>query len=199
MYADNAPAQIVPQNAWHGKLLDLTDVVDTQKSELSPTALQSAQFYNAEEKKRGFYGVPFKGATLNIPVWKSLIEKAGYKVSDMPKTWDAFFDFFKPVQDKLRKQGMRHTYGLGYTLSTTGDDPNNTFNQFLVAYGGGGIVSSDGQLQTKDRQGAQGGDRYAEGPDRSVQGRLRPAQRVELGRSRQQQRLPRQGGRDDPQ
>ncbi len=150
MYADNAPAQIVPQNAWHGKLLDLTDVVATQKSELSPTAIQSAQFYNAQEKKRGFYGVPFKGATLNIPVWKSLIEKAGYKVSDMPKNWDAFFDFFKPVQDKLRKQGMRHTYGLGYTLSTTGDDPNNTFNQFLVAYGGGGIVSSDGQLQTKD-------------------------------------------------
>ena len=150
MYADNAPAQIVPQNAWHGKLLDLTDVVATQKSELSPTAIQSAQFYNAQEKKRGFYGVPFKGATLNIPVWKSLIEKAGYKVSDMPRNWDAFFDFFKPVQDKLRKQGMRHAYGLGYTLSTTGDDPNNLFNQFLVAYGGGGIVSSDGQLQTKD-------------------------------------------------
>ena len=80
MYADNAPAQIVPQNAWHDRLLDLTDVVDTQKSELSPTAVQSAQFYNAQEKKRGFYGVPFKGATLNIPVWKSLIEKAGYQV-----------------------------------------------------------------------------------------------------------------------
>ena len=112
--------------------------------------MQSSQFYNAQEKKRGFYGVPFKGATLNIPVWKSLIEKAGYKVSDMPKTWDAFFDFFEPVQKKLRKQGMRHTYGLGYTMSTTGDDPNNLFNQFLVAYGGGGIVSSDGQLQTKD-------------------------------------------------
>ena len=47
-------------------------------------------------------------------------------------------------------KGMRHAYGLGYTLSTTGDDPNNLFNQFLVAYGGGGIVSPDGQLQTKD-------------------------------------------------
>jgi multiple sugar transport system substrate-binding protein len=54
------------------------------------------------------------------------------------------------MQKKLRAQGMRHAYGLGYTLSTTGDDPNNLFNQFLVAYGGGGIVSPDGHLNTKD-------------------------------------------------
>jgi multiple sugar transport system substrate-binding protein len=150
MYADNGPGQIVPQNAWHDKLLDVSDVVETQKAEFSPTAIQSSQFYNAQEKKRSFYGVPFKGATLNIPVWKSLIEEAGYKMSDLPKTWDAFFDFFEPVQKKLRAKGMRHTYGLGYTLSTTGDDPNNLFNQFLVAYGGAGIVSPEGQLQTKD-------------------------------------------------
>jgi len=150
MYADNAPAQIVPQNAWKGRLVDVSDIVEKVKSSLSPTAIQSAQFYNAEEKKRGYYGVPFKGATLNIPVWKSLIEKAGYKMSDVPKTWDKFFAFFEPVQDKLRKKHMRHTYGLGYTLSTTGDDPNNTFNQLLVGYGGGGIVSPDGQLHTKD-------------------------------------------------
>ena len=102
IYADNAPAQIIPQSAWDDKLLDVTDVVETQKSELSPTALQSAQFYNNVTKKRGYYGVPFKGATLNIPTWKSLIEKAGYKVSDMPKSWDPFFDFFEDVQKKLR-------------------------------------------------------------------------------------------------
>ncbi|HEY1413718.1 MAG TPA: ABC transporter substrate-binding protein, partial [Rhodopila sp.] len=89
MYADNAPGQIIPQNAWHDRLLDVGDVVATQRTQFSDTAIQSAQLYNAEEKKRAFYGVPFKGATLNLPVWKSLVEKAGYKVSDMPKTWDA--------------------------------------------------------------------------------------------------------------
>lgn len=150
LYADNAPGQIIPQSAWHDKLVDVGDVVETQKKEFSATAIQSAQFYNAVEKKRAFYGVPFKGASLNLPIWKSLIEKAGYKVSDIPKTWDAFFDFFEPVQTKLREQRMRHTYGLGYTLSTNGDDPNNLFNQFLVAYGGGGIVSPEGKLMTKD-------------------------------------------------
>ena len=150
LYADNAPAQIVPQSAWNDKLVDVTDVVETQKSELSATALQSAQFFNNVEKKRSFYGVPFKGATLNIPTWKSLIEKAGYKVSDIPTTWDPFYAFFENVQKKLRAQGMRHTYGLGYTISTTGDDPNNTFVQFLVAHGGGGIVTPDGKLHVDD-------------------------------------------------
>lgn len=152
MYADNGPAQIVPQNAWHDKLLDVTDVVETQKSELSPTALDSSQFYNNVLKRRAYYGVPYKGATLNIPVWKSLVEKAGYKIENMPKTWDAYFDAFEPMQKKLRAKHMRHLYALGYTLSTTGDDPNNLFNQFLVAYGGGRIVTPDGQLNIKDPQ-----------------------------------------------
>ncbi len=150
MYADNAPGQIVPQNAWKGRLVDVSDVVDEVKSVLSPTAIQSSQFYNAKEKKRAFYGVPYKGASLNMPAWKSLIEKAGYKVDELPKTWDAFFNAFKPIQKKLRAQGMRHTYGLGYTLSTTGDDPNNLFNQFLVAYGGIDIVKPNGTLNIKD-------------------------------------------------
>ena len=30
--------------------------------------------------------------------------KAGYKIEDIPKTWDAFWDFFKSVQTKLRAQ-----------------------------------------------------------------------------------------------
>ena len=45
--------------------------------------------------------------------WRSLVEKAGYKLSDIPNTWDAFLDFFMPVQDKLRAQGMRNVYAYG--------------------------------------------------------------------------------------
>ena len=38
-------------------------------------------------------------------IWRPLVEKAGYKMEDIPKTWDAFYDFFKEVQKKLRAQG----------------------------------------------------------------------------------------------
>ena len=107
------PAEIGALFAWQGKLVDVSDVVETQKAQYSETALLSAQFYNNATKQRGVYGVPTTGATLPFHIWNSLVEKAGYKLSDAPKTWDAFWDFFKPVQDKLRAQGMRNVYALG--------------------------------------------------------------------------------------
>lgn len=149
-YSIDASPQTVPHAAWDGKLVDVSDVVASQRHEFTDTALRSAQFYNKAEGKRSFYGVPFQGAALNIPVWKSLVEKAGYQMHDIPKTWDDCFAFFGPVQKKLRVKGMRHVYGLGYTLSTVGTDPNNLFGQFLAAYGGGGIVTPDGRPHLDD-------------------------------------------------
>ena len=46
-------------------------------------------------------------------IWRPLVEKAGYQIPDIPKTWDAYYDFFKDVQKKLRTQGVRNVYGLG--------------------------------------------------------------------------------------
>src|SRR5579884_351251 len=108
------PPEVVPEQAWEGRLVDVTDVVDTQKSHYFPTALASANCYNRLEKRRSYYAVPIGGAVWPFHIWGSLIEKAGYKVSDLPKTWDAFCDFFKPVQRGLRARGLRHTYGMGW-------------------------------------------------------------------------------------
>ena len=83
-------------------------------------------------------------------IWRSLVEKAGYKMEDIPKTWDAYYDFFKEVQKKLRAQGMRHVYGLGFQVTTQGNDPNALFNYFLIAYGGQDIVTKDGKLHLDD-------------------------------------------------
>src|SRR5438552_2713215 len=77
-------------------------------------------------------------------------EKAGVNMEDVPKTWDAFYDFFKEVQKKLKAQGMRNVYGLGLNVTTNGVDPNNVFNYFLIAYGGGDIVTKDGKLHVDD-------------------------------------------------
>ena len=144
------PAEVASLFAWQGKLTDVSDVVETQKAQYSDTALLSAQCYNNDTKQRSFYGVPFTGATLPFHIWNSLVEKAGYKLSDAPKTWDAFWDFFKPVQDKLRAQGMRGVYGLGLQVTSNGVDPNNTFHYFLIAYGGADIVTKDGKLHLDD-------------------------------------------------
>ena len=80
----------------------------------------------------------------------SLVEKAGYKMDDIPKTWDAFYDFFKGVQKKLREAGVRRVYGLGFQVTTNGGDPNAFFDQWLIAYGGQNIVGHDGKLHLDD-------------------------------------------------
>src|SRR5207247_1392281 len=84
------------------------------------------------EKQRGTYGVPLRAAVVPCHIWKSLVEKAGMKIEDVPKTWDAYFDFFKKVQDALRKQGERKVYGLGFQVTANGVDPYNLFMAFLV-------------------------------------------------------------------
>jgi multiple sugar transport system substrate-binding protein len=151
MSHDTQDATVVPQNAWKDKLVDLSDVVDPLKSQLHPTAYLASHYYNSVSKERGSYQAPFKTATLPFHTWNSLVEKAGLKVADAPKTWDAFWDYFKPVQTKLRSQGLRGVYSLGLQATTNGPaDGNNLFDYFLAAYGGYGIVTSDGKPHLDD-------------------------------------------------
>jgi multiple sugar transport system substrate-binding protein len=146
----NTPPEIVALYAWEDKLVDVTDVVETHREEYNDTALLTVRCYNNVEKKRSFYGVPYTLDVFCNHVWRPLVEKVGYKIEDIPKTWDAYYDFFKNVQKKLREQGVRHVYGLGFQVTTNGGDPNSFFNQFLIAYGGQGIVTQDGKLHLDD-------------------------------------------------
>jgi multiple sugar transport system substrate-binding protein len=152
----NNPAEIIALFAWDDKLVDVTDVIESQKEEYTETALLSAYCYNdvikkrSYSKKRSYYGVPYTQAVFTNHIWKPLVEKAGYKMEDIPKTWDAFYDFFKPVQKKLREQGMRNVYALGFQVTTNGVDPNFVFNNILIAYGGQDIVTKDGKLHLDD-------------------------------------------------
>jgi multiple sugar transport system substrate-binding protein len=145
-----SPNELIALLAWDGKLVDVTDVVETQKEEYTETALLNAYCYNNVEKSRSFYGAPDISAASPNHVWRPLVEKAGYNVEDIPKTWDAYYDFFKEVQKKLRVQGVRNVYGLGFQVTTNGNDPNYLFNYFLIAYGGQGIVTKDGKLHLDD-------------------------------------------------
>jgi multiple sugar transport system substrate-binding protein len=144
------PNEILQLYAWQDKWVDVSDVVETQKAQYSETALHGGQAYNAVTKQRTFYGVPWRAAVVPCHIWGSLVEKAGMKVADIPKTWDAYFDFFKKVQDNLRKQGERKIYGLGFQVTANGVDPANLFNAFLIGNGGQDILTKDGKLHLDD-------------------------------------------------
>jgi multiple sugar transport system substrate-binding protein len=145
-----ADLRFTPLNAWDDNLLDLGEIVEPEKSRYSPTALSCCHHYNNTTKKRAYYMAPMKLGTWPFHIWGSLVETAGYKVSEIPSTWDAFLDFFMPVQDKLRAQGMRNIYAYGYQLTGNGGDPIVTFNQFMIAYGGKDFITPDGKLHTDD-------------------------------------------------
>src|SRR5260370_1005840 len=149
-------AELPVLQAWQGNLVDESDVLEPVKEKIVPAALATAYSYNNVEKRRSYYCVPHGGAVNPFHIWKSLVEKAGYKMSDIPKTWDAFIDFFIPVEKKLQSMGMRHTYATAFVVSTIGNDPNATLAQFLLAYGANDIVTPDGKLHLDDKQVQEG-------------------------------------------
>ena len=76
---DANPLEIVPEEAWNGRLVDVSDVVETQKARYLPNALLSAYCYDNVKKERGYYGIPYKGSVRPFHYWRDLVEKAGYK------------------------------------------------------------------------------------------------------------------------
>jgi multiple sugar transport system substrate-binding protein len=146
----NNPYEILALFAWNDRLADVSDIIETQKTQYNETALLTAYCYNSIQKQRSFYGVPYTSAVRPNHIWRPLVEKAGYTMEDLPRTWDAFYDFFKEVQKKLRAQGERKVFALGFQMNTTGNDSNALFDYFLIAYGGQNIVTNDGKLHLDD-------------------------------------------------
>ena len=148
-----APSTILPQNAWNDKIEDVSDIVEAHKSELSHTALLSSSYYNSVTKRRAYYLAPTSQGAEPFHIWGDLVEKAGLNLADAPKTWDAYWDFFKPTQQALRDKGMRRIYAMGPQITTVGpNDGNGLMAHFMIANGGAGIVTEDGKLHTEDPQ-----------------------------------------------
>src|SRR5205823_13409662 len=76
---------LAPLQSWDDRLTDITDVVEPVKDQFIKTALSSCYYYNNVTKKRAFYVAPMKIAAVPFHIWKSLVEKGGQKISDLPK------------------------------------------------------------------------------------------------------------------
>jgi multiple sugar transport system substrate-binding protein len=147
----DAPSSIIPQNAWDDKLVDVSDVVAPFESKLSATAKLCSTFYNKATKKRSYYLCPIKQGATPFHIWGDLVEKAGLKMSEIPKDWNGIWTYLKQAQAPLRAKGMRKVYACGLQITTVGpNDGNNLFVHFMIANGGEGIVTSDGKLHVDD-------------------------------------------------
>ncbi|WP_339383731.1 ABC transporter substrate-binding protein [Oculatella sp. LEGE 06141] len=126
-----------PLLVWEGKLADVSEVIEPVKNLYSVSVLRAIRSYNNVEQKRGYYSVPLHQATIHIFYWKDLLQQAGFTPSDIPSEWDAFWDFWKTVQDKLRSQqtfgNYSAIYGLGLPFSVGASDTYYVFEQILEA------------------------------------------------------------------
>jgi multiple sugar transport system substrate-binding protein len=99
---ETADLEFAAMHSWDDKLLDVSDIVEAQKKDYIPIAIDSCFLYNRVTKQRAYTVVPLRVTGWPFHIWRPMVEKAGYKISDLPNTWDAFLDFFMPVQDSLR-------------------------------------------------------------------------------------------------
>jgi multiple sugar transport system substrate-binding protein len=143
--------EYVPQWALDGRLVDLTDAVGPRRDMFAPDALERAMLLDATTGRRVLHALPVARSTLLVHVWKSLLERAGLTVADIPKEWEAFWSFWcDRVQPAVRRAtGRDDIWGVGLPMSVASADTVDAYFQFLTAYGAD-YVTRDGRLVIDD-------------------------------------------------
>jgi multiple sugar transport system substrate-binding protein len=146
-----AETQPYEQWAYEGRLVDLSDVVGHFSDLFDPDVLERATLLNGSTGRRGLYLLPMGIASHHVHVWKSLLERAGLTLADIPKEWDAFWSFWcDRVQPAVRKAlGRDDVWGIGLAMAAASVDTENGIWQFIHAYEAN-YVTHDGQLVIDD-------------------------------------------------
>jgi multiple sugar transport system substrate-binding protein len=127
---------LYPRLAWQGELEDVSEIIEPIQNAYPENILRGITYYNAQENKRSYYGVPLYQSTIFIYYWQTLLASIGLNSKDIPQDWDGFWQFWQQAQQKLRNQKHQNIFGLGLTLSAnkSTDDAHNLFEQILEAY-----------------------------------------------------------------
>jgi multiple sugar transport system substrate-binding protein len=137
--------------AFEDRLVDLSDAIGHFSDLFDPEVLDWVRVLNGRTEQKGLYGLPIGSSTTHIHVWKSLLERAGLTLADIPKEWEAFWSFWcDRVQPAVRKAtGRSDIWGIGQPMSAEGVDANEAFLQFLAIYKAD-YVTRDGRLVIDD-------------------------------------------------
>jgi multiple sugar transport system substrate-binding protein len=141
----------IPRWAFEDRLADLTDTVGSFSNLFDPAQLGRAGLLNARTGQRALYGLPMGKTGNYIHVWKSLLERAGISLEDIPKEWEAFWSFWcDHVQPAVRRAtGRDDIWGIGLPMSVEAGDTPDQFFQFLHAYDAD-YLTRDGKLVIDD-------------------------------------------------
>ena len=127
--------QVTAKWAYDDKLEDISSVIDPMRAQFEPAALSTTFLYDNVKQSRAYYAFPVKQQTMHIQYWKDMLADAGYKESDIPKEWDAYWDFWcTKVQDGYRKKTGQRAFGIGVPMGVDSSDSFYSFLTFMDAY-----------------------------------------------------------------
>jgi multiple sugar transport system substrate-binding protein len=146
----------ISQWALDDRLMDLADASGHFLDLFEPDVLAFMTWRNATTGQKALYGLPMGRTTTHVHVWKSLLERAGFTLADIPKEWAAFCSFWcDEVQPAVRAATARDDiWGVGLPMSAA-LDTLNVFFPFLAAYQAH-YVTRDGRLVIDDPEVRQG-------------------------------------------
>jgi multiple sugar transport system substrate-binding protein len=141
----------IPSWALEDALVDLTDTISQFSNLFDPNQLDWTMLLNARTGQRALYGLPFGETSNYIHVWKSLLERTGFSLDDIPKEWEPFWSFWcDQVQPAVRKAlGRDNIWAVGLPMSIEGTDTTDQFFQFVSAYDAD-YVTREGKLVIDD-------------------------------------------------
>ena len=149
-YADVYDFQVTGKWAFDGKLEDVSDIITPMKDKFLKNTIETTYLYNDKTKKKAYYAFPMKQQTMHIQYWKDMLADAGYKESDIPTGWKAYWDFWcDKVQPAHRTKTGKRTYAVGQPMGVDSSDSFYSFLTFMDAYNVK-LVDDNGKLLVDD-------------------------------------------------
>ena len=141
----------IGQWAASDQLVDLSEVVGGFSNLFDPDALAWVTWRDPKTGQTALYGLPVGREINHVHVWKSLLERAGFTLADIPREWQAFWSFWcDRAQPAVRKAlGRDDIWGVALPMSAPDTDTDLEFFQFVAA-NDASYVTRDGQLIIDD-------------------------------------------------
>jgi multiple sugar transport system substrate-binding protein len=149
-YSDTYDVQAQGKWAYEGKLEDLSDVMTPIQDRFAPNTLEASKLYDNVAKKKAYYGFPLKQQSMHVNIWNDMLEKAGFKQSDIPNDWNGYWSFWcDKVQPAIRKATGQRIYAVGQPMGVESTDSFQSFYTYMDAYHIK-LVDDDGKLLVDD-------------------------------------------------
>jgi multiple sugar transport system substrate-binding protein len=126
---------LVPRWAREGRLVGLSAALGPLAEAIDKDALAGATLPGGADGREGLYAMPLVRYTNHVHVWRSLLERAGFTLADIPKGWGPFWAFWcDKVQPAVRKAtGRDDIFGIGLAMSPDANDTVDGLAQFADA------------------------------------------------------------------